>query len=81
MLAFVMLLPLLALFGLVIPVARGADHQVTVGGIGILKYDPEFVVCMLSLDWSLPCRCTEFSFRTQLLEIPSLLCSNRRTIP
>lgn len=36
--------PLLGLFGLVIPIARAEDHQVTVGGIGILKYDPEFLV-------------------------------------
>ncbi|KAI0692992.1 Cupredoxin [Cerioporus squamosus] len=43
MLPFAMMLPLFALFGLVIPATRGADHQVTVGGIGILKYDPEFV--------------------------------------
>ena len=38
------IIPLVALLGVVIPVTRGADHQVTVGGIGILKYDPEFIV-------------------------------------
>ncbi|TFK88781.1 Cupredoxin [Polyporus arcularius HHB13444] len=38
-----LLLPLFALLSLVIPATRGADHQVTVGGIGILKYNPEFV--------------------------------------
>ncbi|RPD59171.1 Cupredoxin [Lentinus tigrinus ALCF2SS1-7] len=43
MLALALLLPLFAFLGLVIPVARGADHQVVVGGIGVLKYDPEFV--------------------------------------
>jgi hypothetical protein len=29
----------------VIPVARGADHQVTVGGVGIIQYNPNQVVC------------------------------------
>lgn len=33
-----------ALFTLAAPVARGAVHNVTVGGTGILKYDPEFIV-------------------------------------
>ena len=33
-----------ALFALIIPVTRGAEYQVTVGGIGVIKYDPEFVV-------------------------------------
>ena len=42
--AFAFALTLLCALALVIPVTRGADHQVTVGGIGILKYDPEFVV-------------------------------------
>ena len=34
-----------ALLSLAAIPARGAVHQVTVGGTGILKYDPEFVVC------------------------------------
>ncbi|KAI0831729.1 hypothetical protein BC628DRAFT_1415240 [Trametes gibbosa] len=32
-----------ALFALAAPVTRGAVHNVTVGGPGILKYDPQFV--------------------------------------
>ncbi|PIL30561.1 hypothetical protein GSI_07261 [Ganoderma sinense ZZ0214-1] len=43
MLMLAPLVAVVALFGLVIPVSRGAQHQVTVGGVGILKYDPEFV--------------------------------------
>ncbi|KAI1784062.1 Cupredoxin [Ganoderma leucocontextum] len=43
MLMLAPLVAVVALFGLVIPVSRGAEHQVTVGGIGVLKYDPEFV--------------------------------------
>ena len=41
-LAFV--LPFVGLLGLAIPATHAADHQVIVGGIGVLKYDPEFVV-------------------------------------
>ena len=67
----------LALFALVIPVARGADHQVTVGGIGILKYDPEFVVRMFSLT-SCYLHSTELH-RRQILETPSPSSSIRRT--
>lgn len=34
----------------VIPVVRGAEHQVTVGGPGgIVKYDPEFIVRLTSM--------------------------------
>lgn len=33
-----------ALLALAAPITRGAVHNVTVGGPGILKYDPEFVV-------------------------------------
>ncbi|KAI0637403.1 Cupredoxin [Trametes polyzona] len=32
-----------ALFALAAPISRGAVHNVTVGGPGILKYDPQFV--------------------------------------
>ena len=39
-----LVLVILALFSPVIPVTRGAEYQVTVGGIGIIKYGPEFVV-------------------------------------
>ncbi|KAI0747628.1 Cupredoxin [Daedaleopsis nitida] len=38
-----LLFPFIGLLGLVIPLSRAADHQVTVGGIGILKYDPESI--------------------------------------
>ncbi len=47
MLMLAPLVAVVALFGLVIPVSRGAEHQVTVGGVGVLKYDPEFIVCTL----------------------------------
>ena len=42
-------LALVCLLGLCIPVVRAEDHQVVVGGIGILKYDPEFVVRIILL--------------------------------
>ena len=35
---------LVGLLALAAPVTRGAVHNVTVGGIGILKYDPASVV-------------------------------------
>lgn len=37
-----------ALLALAAPITRGAVHNVTVGGPGILKYDPEFVVSTFS---------------------------------
>ncbi|KAH9857632.1 Cupredoxin [Lenzites betulinus] len=40
---FAKLTAIAALFTLAAPVARGAVHNVTVGGTGILKYDPEFI--------------------------------------
>ncbi|EJF62640.1 hypothetical protein DICSQDRAFT_154474 [Dichomitus squalens LYAD-421 SS1] len=43
MLKLASLFALTALLGLAIPVSRGAEHQVTVGGVGIIQYDPEFV--------------------------------------
>ena len=39
----------LAFSALVIPVARGAEHQVTVGGVGVIAYDPEFIVSLTPL--------------------------------
>ncbi len=41
---FAKLTAIAALFALAAPVTRGAVHNVTVGGPGILKYDPEFIV-------------------------------------
>lgn len=37
----------------VLPATYGAEHRVTVGGPGLLKYDPEFVVCFIVLFLSL----------------------------
>ena len=75
------LLALCALFGLVIPVSRGAEHQVTVGGVGVLKYDPEFVVCLFCcLCLLLDCILTD-GIRTRILEILSSSLSSRRTTP
>ncbi|KAI0350220.1 hypothetical protein OH77DRAFT_1431220, partial [Trametes cingulata] len=40
---FSKLIVAVGLFALAAPVTRGAVHNVTVGGPGVLKYDPEFV--------------------------------------
>jgi hypothetical protein len=40
---------LLALFSAASPLVRSANIDVTVGGLNVLKYSPEFVVCAILL--------------------------------
>ena len=61
----------------VIPV-KGIDHEIIVGGTGILQYNPNQVVCSIpSLFGSLLKQC--FGVRMQQSEILLLSLSNKRT--
>ena len=59
---------------------RATQFQVTVGGPGILQYNPESVVSMKSLLLR-TVTCADIVARTPVLETPSFSPSDRRTTP